>query len=368
MHVVMAVEDALKKGAHKICQGRNSLINEEQVKLAVILPILRSLGWDETESAEFTPEFRVSGGGRVDYALCRAERPLVFIEAKKLGAVSDKGEEQLFGYASNNGVPQLVLTDGNIWDFYLSMAPGIPAERRFFRAELSQQEKIPLYAERFAEYLEKPKVFSGETRRRAEEHLESNAKKEEAKKTLSNAWQKLLQKPDERLRSLLVNEVEMECGTKPDLDDVKQFLRENVLLSPAAVESFRQESVIASPTPLQYGGEGEPTSKRKGIHGFVLHGDRRAFRSNTATLAGLIKELAGSRPNFMAEFAERTKGRRRRLVAQKREDLKHESDSYLDNGWWMGKTCSKERVRKCIGIACEIAGLRLGADITLIEG
>ena len=73
--------------------------------------------------------------------------PLVFIEAKGLGLVSTAGEEQVFGYAVNRGVPFLILTDGNLWDFYLSMAAGIPAERRFYQAELKCEERISEYVE-----------------------------------------------------------------------------------------------------------------------------------------------------------------------------------------------------------------------------
>ena len=50
------------------------------------------------------------------------QNPLVFIEAKRLGNVDYRAEGQLFGYAVNRGVPFLILTDGNVWDFYLSMA------------------------------------------------------------------------------------------------------------------------------------------------------------------------------------------------------------------------------------------------------
>ena len=90
------------------------------------LPILRTLDWDDANPAEFVPEFPVDSG-RVDYALHQAGgQTLVFIEAKRLGGADDEGEEQLFGYAVNKGVPFLILTDGNVWDFYLSMAAGAP--------------------------------------------------------------------------------------------------------------------------------------------------------------------------------------------------------------------------------------------------
>ena len=59
--------------------------------------------------------------GWVDYALLpEGGGPLVFIEAKGLGRVDIAGEEQLFRYAVNKGVPFLILTDGDLWDFSIS--------------------------------------------------------------------------------------------------------------------------------------------------------------------------------------------------------------------------------------------------------
>ena len=72
------------------------------------------------------------------------------------------GEEQLFGYASNRGVPLLVLTDGNRWDFYLSMAEGVPSERRFYRLELQLEHKIPEYVDFLDQHLRKRRVVSGD--------------------------------------------------------------------------------------------------------------------------------------------------------------------------------------------------------------
>ena len=114
--------------------------------------------------------------------------PQVFLEAKRIGAMDGGGEEQLFGYASNRGVPLLVLTDGNRWDFYLSMAAGIPAERRFYRLELQLEHKIPEYVEFLEEHLRKDRVVSGEARRNAERRHTSNMQRERAREAIPRAW------------------------------------------------------------------------------------------------------------------------------------------------------------------------------------
>ena len=56
----MSLEQILKVAVKRIRSG--SLENEAQVKQAIILPILRDLDWDDTNPAEFKPEFSVGRG------------------------------------------------------------------------------------------------------------------------------------------------------------------------------------------------------------------------------------------------------------------------------------------------------------------
>ena len=105
----MSLEQTLRKVVGRLNSG--DLDNEAQVKSAVVLPVLRELGWDDADPNAFKPEFAVDRRF-VDYALLDHGNPRVFIEAKHVGAKVGKGEDQLFGYASNRGVPLLVLTNG----------------------------------------------------------------------------------------------------------------------------------------------------------------------------------------------------------------------------------------------------------------
>ena len=57
----MSLEQILKVAVERIRSG--SLENEAQVKQAIILPILRALDWDDTNPAEFKPEFSVGKDG-----------------------------------------------------------------------------------------------------------------------------------------------------------------------------------------------------------------------------------------------------------------------------------------------------------------
>ncbi len=363
------MKEVLKKAVEHILSDR--LDNEAQVKQAVILPILRALDWDDANPAEFVPEFPVDSG-RVDYALLRdGGDPLVFIEAKKLGAADGQGEEQLFGYAVNKGVPFLILTDGNVWDFYLSMAAGAPSERRFYRAELTRAERTPEYVEFLETYLRKSPVVSGQARRTAEKRHESNRESEKARKAIPRAWRTLLETPEEMLRDLLAEEVESQCGTKPELDDVEEFLKG--LLSDAPPPRTPDDAPT-TPRPPSPGGTRPPEpGNRSRIVGFIL--DNGAVETGAAirTLVEVLKAFDRRDPGFMERFADQTAGRKRRLVARNRDDLYDRSDlvrdhsTDLENGWWLGNNISSQQVRNKVEIACQTAGVNFGSQLTLIE-
>ena len=342
----------------------NRLENEAQVKQAVILPVLRALGWDDADPAAFKPEYAVEGG-LVDYALLDRSQPRVFVEAKRKGAISADGEDQLFRYAANQGVPLLVLTDGNFWALYLSMAEGPPSERRFFVAELEQGD-IRQCAEDFRSLLRKDRVVSGAARREAEQRHESVRSRLRAREGIQSAWQALLTAPDEILRDLLAEKVEADSGTKPDLEDVESFLRG--LASSSTHPPDRPEPQPRPRAPRK------PRQTPKGgrIVGFVLDGRRIDARSARAALTCVIQELDKRDPRFMQQFAETTVGKRRRLVARQPSDLYdkphlevHSID--LGNGWWMGTNLSNAAIGKHIETACRVAGIAFGSQLTLVE-
>lgn len=222
----MNLEQSLHLAVQNIRSGR--LTQEAQVKQSVIVPLLHALDWDETDPSEFITEFPVPSDGWVDYALCGGptQSPLVFIEAKRLGKVDYRAEGQLFRYAVNRGVPFLILTDGNVWDFYLSMAPGEPSQRRFKHLDLQRDDLIEDCAPFFEQYLSKNRVLSPDARNDAERLLQTDLQKSTARNAIPRVWQTLLKIQDVNLCKLIEDAVETECGTRPEPHDVVAFLRE----------------------------------------------------------------------------------------------------------------------------------------------
>ena len=107
--------------------------NEATTQQYVVLPILRALGWDDTNltSMEVLPEYKV-GNGNVDYALKIGQKPELFVECKKWDEPLKKHESQIANYAFNAGAPIGVLTNGKIWCFYFSWVEGKPVPERIF--------------------------------------------------------------------------------------------------------------------------------------------------------------------------------------------------------------------------------------------
>ncbi len=363
----MDIESTLKTVVKHLRSGH--LNNEAQVKQSAILPILRALGWDDTDPEAFKPEYSV-GRGLVDYALLHLGKPQIFIEAKRIGAMDAGGEEQLFGYASNKGVPLLILTDGDRWDFYLSMAAGIPTERRFYRLELQLEHKIQEYTEFLEKHFQKDRVVSGEARRNAEQRHASNLERHRAHEAIPDAWQTLLMEPDEILRDLLAEKVESECGTKPELDDIEEFLQN--LPTPSSKEKSIAGSLVTPSKP------NKPNKSRlksvqfkKGrIVGFVFGGKEFDTRTSKGTLVQILTMFGHQDPGFMERFAAKTVGKTRSLVAKNRTDLYKkphllEYSAQLENGWWLGTNLSTSQIRKYIEIACDVAGVGFGSQLNL---
>ena len=360
----MSLEQTLRTVIGRLNSGK--LDNEAQVKSAVVQPVLRELGWDDADPNACKPEFAVERRF-VDYALLDDGKPRVFIEAKHLDAKVGKGEDQLFGYASNRGVPLLVLTNGWYWDFYLSMAEGLPADRRFYSLDLRLEDKTCDYVEFLEQHLRKARVVSGQARLNAEDLLRKSRKRERARLAIPDAWRALVQEPDEMLRDLLAERVENECGAKPDLSDVDTFLSSLQSRSPKARPKPSPPAGQSVPSPMPPGPKGRAT-----INGFVFRQQRVVCKSAIDTLEEILKTFQRQDSGFMERLAQKAVARTRRLLARHQDDL-YDDDRYvkrsrrLENDWWLGTNYGVESIRRHIKTACGVAGIKFGEELKLIE-
>ena len=119
----------------RIARYQRQGIGEQDTKAALIVPVLRALGWDVEDLEDVKLEFRRrSADNPVDYALFLLRTPRLFIEAKALGSHLGDGKWalQILNYATAAGVEWVALTDGNEWRIYNSHAT-VPVEQKLFR-------------------------------------------------------------------------------------------------------------------------------------------------------------------------------------------------------------------------------------------
>ena len=248
-------------------------------------------------------EYQVDSG-RVDEALLGpGDQPLVFVEAKRQGNLSVKAEDQLFGYAANKGVPILVLTDGDIWDLYLSMAAGEPAERRFAHVTLTESDDHSRVVQDLQEFIAREAVLSGRADSAAKARLKQVKDREIGKSGLDSAWAELLREPDDMLRDLLIEKVENRVGARPASDDAERFLRsqtvQRVAASPKAIPPDDRADATQRPAAQ---GDGPPPSGAK-LRGFEFRGERCEARNAKAVMALLADTLAEVDPEFLQRWA-----------------------------------------------------------------
>lgn len=114
---------ALSERAEKI---KDSIKTEEATKMSLIMPFFQTLGYDFTDPTEVVPEytadFGVKKGARIDYAILRDGLPVIFIEAKPYGEKLERHGSQLFAYYNTTATAKFgILTNGIVYRFYTDL-------------------------------------------------------------------------------------------------------------------------------------------------------------------------------------------------------------------------------------------------------
>ena len=137
----MALDDLISdiEVLKKRIQSHGATLREDETRtrMALIDPLLQALGWDVSDPALVTPEYKVSGRW-ADYALLRPDgRPAATVEAKKLGEALASHRMQMLNYANASGVEYAGLTNGNHWELYKVFEPGRLEERQILDVSIA---------------------------------------------------------------------------------------------------------------------------------------------------------------------------------------------------------------------------------------
>ena len=199
--------------------------NETTVRQGIVDRLLNALGWQTFDTQSVFPEYPINGG-RVDYALCHPpERPLVFIEVKRVGNI-EGAERQLFEYAFHEGVPILILTDGQKWRFFHPAGSGNYQERLVQELDLiadgSEESSECLF-----KYLMYAAVQAGIAGQVIAEDYQEISQQREVRRHLPEAWKNLLSGTSgdsEFLIEAVQSETHRLCGNRPTHEQVLAFL------------------------------------------------------------------------------------------------------------------------------------------------
>lgn len=201
--------------------------NEASVISGIINPILNVLDWPIYQVNIVRPEFTV-GSQRIDLALFCNNKPQIFLEAKQIGKI-EGAEKQLFEYAFHTGVPIVILTDGQEWNFYLPSGFGSYNERKVRKLDLLE-DNITELKEKFENYLEFKNVCAGIAKKNLEKDYEDVTRVREIENNLPIALNELIKENDEILIELVANKVEDLTNFKPDGKTVISFLEKQIIM------------------------------------------------------------------------------------------------------------------------------------------
>lgn len=140
----MAIEQTLRVLTDRVQQHANTMLTEEAVKTAVVLPFLQALGYDVFNPSEVIPEFTADAvgkkGEKVDYAIKLDEEIRILIECKPISTNLDKVHlAQLYRYFSVTDAKFAILTNGRFFHFHSDLEePNKLDSRPFFTFDITE--------------------------------------------------------------------------------------------------------------------------------------------------------------------------------------------------------------------------------------
>ena len=195
---------------------RLTAFSEARICSAVIVPILRGLGWDVENPEEVWEQYPVEEIGTVDYALLIGNEPKVLVEVKRGGESLDRHQSQIRNYARIRGVKLATLTNGSTWQYYLPLQEGSWERTRVGDVIFHDQKAVEI-TQRLVDLLSRENVSSGNAIRNAE----NLQKRNQILEALPKAWEQLV---NDKIPNLLATRAQELCGHEPSRDEVEQFL------------------------------------------------------------------------------------------------------------------------------------------------
>jgi len=338
--------------------------NEAAVSQGAVLPILQACGWNTDDTDEVCPEYATQDNQRVDYALLRGGKPLIFIEVKHRldnDRSLNKGIEQVLNYALKEVVPVAVLTDGDAWRFYWPAAPEQRYAHRLAQAiQLTRTEPTEA-ATILRKYLQKsPDISRNRLRKIIEEDFHLNK--------LHALLEEIFQNPTDELVELIEG-----IAKQRDIDVGKEQIRAFLpqwLKKYKPSDSSPSSSAVPSNTPSTPHASGAPPlSSPPTDLGYYYRGTFYPASGKKDIYVEIIGRLMQDFPDFADRFSKESVGDTRYYLFRKSEkdQLPKEMRKYyeqnsrqyreIEQDWLVLADLNDDNKRRKLRQAAEIAGL-----------
>ena len=281
--------------------------HEEATKFQLIAPILRNLGWNPDDGAEFLLEHSVGGtGGKVDIALQCDGRVVTLVEAKAPYFDLSQHVEQVLRYTFYEGVDICVLTTGLEWWLFLPREKGEWAERRFAVLDL-MNDSVDRLSEHLNAFLRKETLVSGQAETKAKLVLKASLEPARLGKEIPEIWKAMVNEPDEELVELIGSRVYEKLNLRPEKSQVVAVLRgEPVPMAGELHSSVAEVSQAPNatgrapsrrPVAFTIWGVRHPVSTRKEIYAEVVD---LLYERHATEFSSLLEPIGGGRVPYAA--------------------------------------------------------------------
>ena len=213
----------------------NKSIGEAQTKESFINPIISALGWDISDFDEVKLEYKHTKKDMpVDYAIFIDLNPKLFIEAKQLGLNMDdrKWIAQMLTYSTMAGVKWALLTDGNHYKLYNTIAEAKLDEKLFFEWKMEElnENNVDEYIN-FLSLLSKEKFKDDAIEIAWKNHFEVNKVKEVLENLIDDRdelFLKLINKKTKLGKTVVANslnklKIKIEKVSQPDIPTISHI-------------------------------------------------------------------------------------------------------------------------------------------------
>jgi len=255
--------DQIKELSVQISEQLEYVQNEEATKTALIIPFIRTLGYDDSNLREVMPEYTCDAPGKngekVDYAIMKGEKPFMLVECKFAhDNLQDKHAAQLYRYF--NSIPELkvgVLTNGVIYKFYTDLKnSNIMDKTPFLEIDmLNVENNLVKELKRFR----KDSPFDKDEMKEAAEELDRSNK-------IKKIWESELNSPSDKFVVFFARQIYPDKAIAKNVRDkvrnsikkiLKEFIDKNATDEP--------KPIIDKPGGGGFGGGTPPKPSNSGI-------------------------------------------------------------------------------------------------------